>query len=138
MIQPCKRLILFSQTRINNCDIVRSDVFVNRQFFEVSDDLLCLFCFARHRIGMSKTGPYFGCAPKRYRLIKGSNSLGESSLLVIRPAQKIVIKPIIWIEIDGGTQLLDRFVPLMREYINRTQIAIEPGREWIDLQSTLS
>jgi len=45
-IEPCKCLILFSQTRINNGDIVRGDVFVNRQFLEMFDDLRRLFPLA--------------------------------------------------------------------------------------------
>ena len=48
-----------------------------------------------------------------------------------------MVEPIIRIEIDGRTQLLDRLVPLMRENKNGTQVAIEAGRERIDLQTTL-
>src|ERR1035438_9941020 len=100
-------------------------------------DLLRLFPFARHRVDMSKAGPYLSYASKRYSLFKRSNGLWESPLLLIRPAQIIVVEPIIRIEIDGRTQLLDRLVPLMREDKNGTQVAIEAGRERIDLQSTL-
>ncbi len=48
-----------------------------------------------------------------------------------------MVEPIIRIEIDGRTQLLDRLVPLMREYKNRSEVAIKAGREWIDLQTPL-
>src|SRR6476660_3974244 len=76
-------------------------------------DLLRLFPFARHRVDMSKAGPCLSYASKRYCLFKRSNGLWESPLLFMRPAQKIVIEPIIRIEIDGCTQLLDRLVPLI-------------------------
>src|ERR1035438_3474469 len=100
-------------------------------------DLLRVVPFARHRVDMSKAGPYLSYASKRYSLFKRSNGLWESPLFLIRPTQEIVIEPIIRIEIDGCTQLLDRFVPLMRENKNGTQVAIEAGRERIGLQTTL-
>lgn len=81
-IEPDECLVFVSQTRIDDCKIVRSDVLVNRKFIEMFDDLLRLFPFARHRVGVSKTGPYLCCALKRYRLLKGSNGLGKSALLL--------------------------------------------------------
>jgi hypothetical protein len=99
-------------------------------------DLLRIFPFAHHRVDMSKAGPYCSYASQRYSLFKRSNGLWESPLLLIRPAQNIVVELIIRIEIDGRMQLLDRLVPRMRENKNGTQVAIEAGRERIGLNDS--
>lgn len=91
----------FSETGINNGDIVGSNVCVIRRVLEIFDDLLRFFPLTRNRIGVPKTGPHLSRAPKRYRLSQGSNILRKSALSLIRSELEIVIEPIIWIEIDG-------------------------------------
>jgi hypothetical protein len=53
---------------------------VNRQFLEMVKDLLRIFPFARHRVDMSKAGPYLSYASKRYSLFKRSNGLKRETL----------------------------------------------------------
>src|ERR1019366_1740875 len=100
-------------------------------------DLLRFIPPSRYCIGMSKTRPELSVALQRKAALERFNSFGQSSFLLIRSTQEAIVKPIIRIQVDGITQLLNRFVPLVREDQNRSQVSIESRRKWVDLQRPL-
>src|ERR1035441_620288 len=86
---------------------------------------------------VSKTRPKLSVALQRKPALERFNSFGQSSFLLIRSTQEAVVKPVIRIQVDGITQLLDRLVPLVRKDQNRAQVSIKSRGKWIDLQRLL-
>jgi hypothetical protein len=101
-------------------------------------DLLRFGLVSGHRIGMSKTRPTLSLiGVERKPALKLGDGLGQFAFLLIRPAQKAIIQPAIRIQVDGAAELLNRFIPLAREYENGYQGEICVRPSWIELPLSL-
>src|SRR5664280_1490362 len=94
--------------------------------------LLRVHPLSRCGVSMSKTRPEFGIILQLQTTFEGLNGLRPSSFLFVGATKKVIVEPIVWIEVDRITQLLDGSVPLMREDKDRAQISIPARRKWIN------